>query len=658
MRQVDGILLGVLLGFVLAFWSLAAVFADGPWGTVFDNVHWTLAYAGAAVLAWRGFRRAPAASPERRFRFWLVVALGSYGLGQVLWDIQVALDRNPFPAPSDLFFLSLGPLLLWGFYRARRTAGWNPGWTLPWTDTALLTLGVASPLLAVYLPLSGATGTLALVVLVLYPVLLLAALFAAFLVVLLEGRGHRRVQALFVVSLAGQTAVWMVWNYLTLVGGLGNGLPINLAFSVTALVQGWAGAAWSWSAQPSSSSRSWQAALPLAGLVAAVSGLVLALVQGRTGVTELLILGVVSVVAAALGFVRQGLLSHELMELARFKVRSTELEQTLGHLNRTQDQLIQSEKLAALGQLIAGIAHDLNSPLGAIRSAASQIRVGLDEQWPQVMASWEKLAPDARDWVRRSLAEAEVTERFSDSRQERAWRRDLAAQLAAEGRREPERLAQAALEAGLRDRPDAWAYVAALDDPYPVLEVLAVHRTIRQLVQVAIQASDRASGVVSALRHYLHSGPSGDPVHLDLAESVQQVLPLFHHRVRHGITLDTSLQPDLILWGWPEKLTQVWVNLLTNALQAVGFEGHVQVRAFARGNRAVVEIEDDGPGVPPELRERIFEPFFTTKAPGEGTGLGLDVSRRVVEALSGTLSFTSEPGRTIFRVDLPLALPS
>ena len=184
---------------------------------------------------------------------------------------------------------------------------------------------------------------------------------------------------------------------------------------------------------------------------------------------------------------------------------------------------------------------------------------------------------------------------------------------------------------------------------------MTIHRTIRQLVAVSVHASDRASGVINALRHYLHSGPPGQAVHFDTSETIRMVLPLFQHRVRHGILLEADLHPDLIVLGWQDKVSQVWVNLMTNALQSVQFDGTVTIRSRKEGSLAVVEVEDDGPGIPDELKEKVFQPFFTTKKPGEGTGLGLDLCRKVVEELQGTISFESCPGHTVFTVRIPLA---
>jgi signal transduction histidine kinase len=121
-----------------------------------------------------------------------------------------------------------------------------------------------------------------------------------------------------------------------------------------------------------------------------------------------------------------------------------------------------------------------------------------------------------------------------------------------------------------------------------------------------------------------------------------------------SVSLTADVDPDLpAVQGVGAELNQIWANLVDNALDAVGTGGRVAVTARRAGDRVVVEVADDGPGIPPEIRERIFEPFFSTKDVGKGTGLGLDIVRRTLERHDGEIEVESRPGRTVFRVKLP-----
>jgi signal transduction histidine kinase len=142
---------------------------------------------------------------------------------------------------------------------------------------------------------------------------------------------------------------------------------------------------------------------------------------------------------------------------------------------------------------------------------------------------------------------------------------------------------------------------------------------------------------------------------VDLHDGLESTLTILNHKLKHGVTVtrdyDRSL-PRLCAYG--SELNQVWTNLIDNAVDAMGGKGRLRVRTARDGDCALVEIQDDGPGIPPEVQPRIFDPFFTTKGVGKGTGLGLDVSRRIVARHNGDIHLESKPGDTRFRVRLPL----
>jgi signal transduction histidine kinase len=150
----------------------------------------------------------------------------------------------------------------------------------------------------------------------------------------------------------------------------------------------------------------------------------------------------------------------------------------------------------------------------------------------------------------------------------------------------------------------------------------------------------------------------GDLVDMDVHEGLDTTLVVLGHKLKHtSIAIERDYDRSLPkLLGRGPELNQVWTNLVDNAIDALGKEGTISVRTRVDGDCAVIEVSDDGPGIPEDVRERIFEPFFTTKAVGAGSGLGLDTARRIVEERHrGTLSVESRPGETTFQVWLPLA---
>lgn len=353
--------------------------------------------------------------------------------------------------------------------------------------------------------------------------------------------------------------------------------------------------------------------------------------------------GILAIAAAVLVFLKRSRSQKELGE---------RLEAARKELSQTREQLAQSAKLTALGHLIAGITHDLNSPLGAIRSSSALLQKVLKEHSRSSTLA-ESLDPGQREVLQR-LCEALTPEQpFLDFKAERALRQRLVDRSAALGHPRPEAMASL-VDTGLAERDDLVSALLGLADPEAVLRALEAQATLHRLASVILQATDRASKVVVSLHSFLRTGDEGERRWVSVSSSIQDVLPLFQYRQKQGLRLTTSFDGEARVLASPDKLSQVWVNLLTNAAQAVGPTGGVDVSVRA-GDEVTVAVTDNGPGIPAGLKDKIFTPFFTTK--GEGTGLGLDVCRRVVEELGGSISVDSEPGRTVFEVRLPLAGP-
>jgi signal transduction histidine kinase len=187
------------------------------------------------------------------------------------------------------------------------------------------------------------------------------------------------------------------------------------------------------------------------------------------------------------------------------------------------------------------------------------------------------------------------------------------------------------------------------------LRWLASGCTVRALAQDVERAVSRVHELVSAVKGftYMDHAPSAEPV--DVGRGLTHTLAVMAGKARDkSAALTLRVPPDLPLArGFGGELNQVWANLIDNALDAVRENGRVAVTARAEGPKVVVRVTDDGPGIPAGVQSRIFDPFFTTKAVGKGTGLGLDIVRRLLDKNGGSIEVESEPGRTEFRVALP-----
>lgn len=342
----------------------------------------------------------------------------------------------------------------------------------------------------------------------------------------------------------------------------------------------------------------------------------------------------------------------------RVEERTAELQKALQNLRSTQEQLIFSEKMAALGQLIAGIAHEINSPLGAIKGSAEtlietlpnllRLLSSLQAQDPQTISNlWS--------WIQNTLLAKERP--TLTSREERALRKRFAASLEEAGLPDPESAARRLVEAGLHQENDLDPILSLLHIP-ETIDLIYLLGQLRLQLENILLASQRTRKVVFALKSYVHtSGDRSTPVLTDLPESIDTILTLYQNQLKQGVEVETYYDPALPkLYLFADEIGQVWTNIIQNAIQAMNGQGRLRIEAQLNGDFIRVSFTDNGPGIPPEILPRIFEPFFTTKSRGEGTGLGLDICRRIVEKHHGRLEVSSQPGQTTFHVLLPRLL--
>ena len=324
----------------------------------------------------------------------------------------------------------------------------------------------------------------------------------------------------------------------------------------------------------------------------------------------------------------------------------------------------QRERLLALGKLTAGLTHELNNPAAAAARATEALR----DRFTGMRHKLALLADGRLDGaVLRSLTalQEEFVAGIAGSRELSALERsdledDLGDWLDAAGIASPWELAGVFVAAGLG--PGDLDRVAAAVAPAfvePALRWLAYTVETETLLLEIADSTRRISGLVDAAKQYSQMDRTPHQP-TDLHAGLDATLVMLGGKIAPGITVvkeyDRGL-PDVPAYAG--ELNQVWTNLVVNALDAMAGEGTLTLRTARDGDCALVEVADTGPGIPAELRDRVFEPFFTTKPVGQGTGLGLDVSWRiVVKRHGGDLRVTSVPGDTRFRVRLPLTEPA
>jgi signal transduction histidine kinase len=349
---------------------------------------------------------------------------------------------------------------------------------------------------------------------------------------------------------------------------------------------------------------------------------------------------------------------HRLVESSPTATLSI-LHTITSRLRNTESMLRQSETLAALGTLAAGLAHELNNPAAALTRSAASVRqllprweaahaglysAGIDEAgFPELAAltAADETPASPLDPLTRSDQEAALQDWLEKAGVPEAW--EIAAWLIAAG------MTRDRLEQETRRLPSAALPVALL--------WIACSRSLSSLLREVSLSAERISEIVGAVRSYsfLDQAPV-QPV--DVVRGIEDTLVILRSKLEPGITIQRDYAADLPrIEAHGGELNQVWTNLIANAAEAMEGRGELWLGAQREGDRLRIEVCDSGPGIPEAIRKRIFEPFFTTKPPGQGTGLGLHLTYNIVTLHHrGQIAVESRPGRTCFRVLLPIQM--
>ncbi len=359
--------------------------------------------------------------------------------------------------------------------------------------------------------------------------------------------------------------------------------------------------------------------------------------------------------------------SYQELELNKERITKAYLD-----LEASQKQLVQSDKMITLGTMVAGVAHEINTPLGAIKANSENILESL-------RGLIQKLNPSLSHITIGDLHNAilvlELTKEAGtaySSREARTIRKKVISTLEEREQKNVDVLADYIIDLGLVEALERSENILNHIDIEKYLSIAADLYGIRKKSSVIQTSAERVSKIVKSLKSFMHFDQNEKKVVSDLTEGMETVLIILHNKIKYGIEVIKNYGENVVqISCYPDELNQVWTNLIHNAIQAMDEKGTLQIdiekitnlegtpdidkrNPDYKGEYVAVSIQDSGSGISPEIRTKIFQAFFTTKPAGEGSGLGLHIIGKILEKHEGALYLESEPGKTRFTVVLPV----
>jgi len=355
----------------------------------------------------------------------------------------------------------------------------------------------------------------------------------------------------------------------------------------------------------------------------------------------------------------QELTAHFKLQEERFNAQKkllvqayTKIQKTVKELRSTQELLIKTEKMAALGKLVAGVAHEVNTPLGAINASNGVIKSNLQQISISNLELINSLSINELSIYKSllvKLQDRDVT--ITTSREQRKIKKEITKSIAHTYQIEnAEEVADCLVELGIYNNIEEFEIIFLKEKGIELLESAISMDRIYDSCYIIENSVSKASKVVFSLKNYSHQD-HGEPELVSVEDSIESIIRIYKSNLKN-VELIRSFDKTDLIEAIPDQLEQVWTNLLFNALQASKFKGKIEISILDRPKYVEVWFKDNGTGIPNEIQPKIFDPFFTSKPKGEGTGLGLSIVNRIIDRLNGKISFETSENGTKFIVKL------
>ena len=341
-------------------------------------------------------------------------------------------------------------------------------------------------------------------------------------------------------------------------------------------------------------------------------------------------------------------------EFSKFEaeVAKQSAEKTLAELKDSQEKLIRSEKMIALGQLVDGVAHEMNTPLGAIKASAEHIRKSMKGSAAYIFDLIRYLKIKEINLIQ-SILILNFNNEIS-TREERELKKSMTNELLSRNITNAYEVAETLIPLGITDISKEYDHLWVHEKYKGILQLLDLQVGLEKRAFVIEKSVDKTSKIVNVLKTFSNQN-FDKKKEINLIDGLETTITIYGNFLRKGIVLHRNFDFKPLISCYPEKLIQVWNHLLQNSIHSIQTNGEIiiSVREGTTKPSVLVSFQDNGKGISDDIKEKIFDPFFTTKKSGEGSGLGLHICREIISQHSGTISFESNPKKTIFTVEIP-----
>lgn len=334
-----------------------------------------------------------------------------------------------------------------------------------------------------------------------------------------------------------------------------------------------------------------------------------------------------------------------------YKELNQKLKITLENLNKSYEYLLETEKMASLGQLIAGIAHELNTPMGVIKASVHSLNQIKDEYLVSSLTELRELDNSEYQTLVKLLCSLRYEDLYS-TKEVRGFKRVIREKLShiqIQNKSQVESLLVSLNAFNIDD----YEYLFKIKRHLKILNIVNTLYTFFNNSERIKMAVDKSAKIVFALKSFTNNQEEETFQEFSLINNINTVLTLYHSQFKQKVKLEKNFLADPIIIGNESQMEQVWTNLIHNAIQAMDYSGKLIININSYDEKVIIEIKDTGSGIPLEIKDKIFKPFFTTKPKGEGTGLGLDIVYKIINSHNGSVTFTSNGQGTVFTVALP-----